>query len=73
MTVLSLFRFLFLFLLKIIKMPDKGQYDDSLLLRLSRLPMVRITHKIHILFNLCQYNLDTVFCIVLCFFIKGTA
>jgi hypothetical protein len=52
-------------------MPDKGQYDDGLLLRLRRLPMVRITHKIHILFNLYQYRFALMF--VHYFFLKGTA
>ncbi len=47
-------------------MPDEGQYDDSLLLRLRRLAMVRITYKIQILLHLYQLTLDTIFCIVLC-------
>jgi hypothetical protein len=42
-------------------MPDKGQYDDGLLLRLRRLPMVRISHKIHILLYLYQYRFSSHF------------
>ncbi len=51
-------------------MPDEGQYDDSLLLRLRRLPMVRISHKIHISLYLYQYRFSLLWCLFTFFSLK---